>query len=54
MKSGNPIVSCQTKKAYASKTEAENMATFLWYKKEVDVEPYKCPMCENWHLSSKK
>jgi hypothetical protein len=54
VKSSNPIVACQSKKSYASKAEAEDMATFLWYKKEIDLEVYRCQMCERWHLSSKK
>jgi hypothetical protein len=54
MKSSNPIVSCQTKTAYRSRQDAEDMATYLFYEKEVDLETYKCQICENWHLSSKK
>lgn len=54
MKSSNPIVVCQTKKSYASKMEAEDMATYLYYKKDLDLEVYRCPMCEQYHLSSKK
>jgi hypothetical protein len=50
----NVLTSCQTKKAYKTREEAEDMATFLWYEKEVDVGVYKCQICDFFHLTSKK
>ena len=47
----NAITQCQTKRAYSSKEEAEDTATYLYYEKNVDVEPYKCSMCEQFHLT---
>ena len=52
MKSSNPIVSCQNKKAYLNKQEADDTATYLWYEKGVDVISYRCQICENYHLTS--
>lgn len=54
MKSGNPIVSCQTKKVYRTRKEAEDMATYLYDEKELDLGTYKCQICDGWHLTSKK
>ena len=54
MKSSNPIVGCQSKRLYASKKEAEDMATYLYYEKELDLSVYHCNICDGWHLSSKK
>jgi len=54
MKPSNPVVSCQSKRFYISKTEAEDMATYLYYKKGIDLNVYRCNICDGWHLSSKK
>lgn len=54
MKAGNPIVACQSKKAFKSKQEADDTATYLWYEKAVDVSSYKCQICENYHLTGNK
>lgn len=49
----NAITSCQSKKSYSSKAEADEVGAWLWLEKEVEVYSYKCQICEMWHLSSK-
>lgn len=50
----NALTSCQTKKAYNTREAAEDTALYLWAEHEVNVYTYKCQLCEQWHLSSRK
>lgn len=50
----NAIVACQSKKSYSTQGEALIVVEYLWKEKQVEVEPYRCSICETWHLTSKK
>lgn len=52
MNPSNPIVACQSKKAYQSKQEAEDTATYLFHEKGIDLDTYHCNICSNYHLTS--
>jgi len=49
----NSVINHTTKKAYPSKEAAQKAADFL-AGKDVYVRPYKCWLCEEWHLTSNK
>ena len=49
---GNSVTHHSIKKAYATKIEADRVATFL-LTKFVIVRSYKC-FCQCWHLTSQK
>jgi hypothetical protein len=48
------IINCQTKRAYSNKEEADKNGAWLWLEKQIEMESYKCNICENWHLSRKQ
>jgi hypothetical protein len=48
----NAITSCQSKRAYKDRDEAEEAATRLWLDHEVYLHTYKCQICEGWHFTS--
>jgi hypothetical protein len=50
----NILVHCTSKKRYASKEEAEKVANHLWKEKQVQVNSYRCILCEGYHISSKE
>jgi hypothetical protein len=47
----NVITSCQSKKAYKTRKEADSTAVYL-ATKFISVISYKCNWCENFHLTS--
>ena len=50
----NVITSCQSKRKYDSKNEADLTVEYLWKEKDISVESYKCQICLGWHLTSTK
>lgn len=45
---------CFSKVRHATKQEAEQHADYLWETEGIDLKVYKCPICNGYHLSSKK
>lgn len=52
-----PTNHCQGKKAFKTKQSAEQaiiQQTILQPFNDLELTIYKCPTCQNWHLTSKK
>jgi hypothetical protein len=47
-KNGGPL------SAYSSECEAEEGASYVKYSRGLDLSPYKCSKCGEWHLSPKE
>lgn len=45
---------CFSKTRHATKEEAERHADYLWETEGLELKVYKCPICNGWHLTSKK
>ena len=52
--SSGVIPTCFLKTRHATKEEAERHADYLWETEGIDLKVYKCPICNGWHLTSKK
>jgi hypothetical protein len=45
---------CFGKNRYETEEEAWNVSDYIWETEKVDLDIYKCPICNGWHLTSKR
>lgn len=45
---------CLGKFSYETEYEAELAADYIYETEKMDLDIYKCPICNGWHLTSKK
>lgn len=48
------LADCQTKNTYSSTCAAEGAATLLGWAGGLDLEPYRCPWCDEYHLRHRR
>lgn len=48
------LADCQTKTAYSSQPVAEAAATLLSWAGQLELEPYRCPWCDEHHLRHRR
>lgn len=48
------IDNCRKKVSYPSETHAERGASGAWSVRKIELFPYLCPVCNRWHLTSKR
>lgn len=46
-----PIDNCLGKSVYETFEDAKETADYLFYSEDIDLEPYKCPICQQYHLT---
>lgn len=45
---------CFSKTRHETKEEAEKHADYLWETEGIDLDVYKCPICNGYHLTTRK
>lgn len=48
------IDNCLSKSIYETWDEAKESADYLFAVEGMDLEPYKCPICQKYHLTKGK
>lgn len=46
------IWNCQKKRRWETRDEADKTAQHIWEESQDELRPYKCHLCEGWHLTN--
>lgn len=52
--SNGQCISCMRKRPYKTKVDADLAIAEIWADRGVDLNKYRCPVCSNWHLTSRQ